>query len=110
MRFLVDAQLPPDLAAWLRSKGHEAHHVVEVGLREASDAAIWASAIAESQMIVTKDRDFVDWARARTPKARILRIRFGNVRRDALIARFETAWGELLEVLVSDVTVIEAGR
>lgn len=61
-------------------------------------------------MIVTKDRDFVDWARARTPKARILWVRLGNMRRDALVARFEAAWLELSEVLAGDVTVIEMGR
>lgn len=61
-------------------------------------------------MIVTKDRDFVDWALARTPKARILWARFGNMRRNALIARFEAAWPELSAALMSDVTIIEVGR
>ena len=84
--------------------------MIEVGLADAPDAAIWARAIAEDFMIVTKDRDFVDWALARTPKARILWVRFGNIRRDALIARFETAWSELSGVLASDVTIIEVGR
>lgn len=110
MRFLVDAQLPPDLSAWLRSKGHEAHHVIELDLAAAPDAAIWTLAIAEMSIIVTKDRDFVDWALARTPKARILWIRFGNIRRDALIARFEAAWPELSDALASDATIIEVGR
>lgn len=110
MRFLVDAQLPPALAAWLRSKGHEADHVVDVALAEAPDAAIWALAIAEGAMIVTKDRDFVDWALARTPKARILWVRFGNIRREALLARLGAAWPELSDVLASDVTIIEVGR
>lgn len=110
MKFLVDAQLPPGLAFWLRSKGHEADHVVDVGLAEAPDAAIWALAIAEKRMIVTKDRDFVDWALARTPKARILWVRFGNIRRDALISRIDAAWSELSEALGSDAPIIEIGR
>ena len=37
MKFLVDAQLPPALAHWLRGAGHEAQAVGEVGLRDASD-------------------------------------------------------------------------
>ena len=110
MRFLVDAQLPPALASWLRSKGYDAHHVIELGLADAPDAAIWAQAIAEGFMIVTKDRDFVDWGLARTPKARILWVRFGNIRRDNLIARFEAAWSELSYALASDATIIEVGR
>lgn len=74
------------------------------------DADVWARAIAEDSMIVTKDRDFVDWALARSPKARILWVRFGNIRRDVLIARFEAAWPRLEDVLASDVTIIEVGR
>ncbi|HWT52824.1 MAG TPA: DUF5615 family PIN-like protein [Caulobacter sp.] len=110
MRFLVDAQLPPALAAWLRSKGHDAHHVVEVGQGDMPDATIWTLAIAEEAMIVTKDRDFVDWALARSPKARILWVRFGNIRRDVLIARFEAAWPRVEDALASDATVVEVGR
>lgn len=61
-------------------------------------------------MIVTKDRDFVDWARVRTPKARILWIRLGNIRSDALLARIDTAWPELFEALKGDATIVELGR
>jgi predicted nuclease of predicted toxin-antitoxin system len=31
MRFLVDAQLPPALAQWLASHGHDAMHVTDLG-------------------------------------------------------------------------------
>jgi predicted nuclease of predicted toxin-antitoxin system len=33
MRFLVDAQLPPALAAWIRDQGHEATAVRDIGLQ-----------------------------------------------------------------------------
>lgn len=84
--------------------------MIDVDLADAPDAAIWARAITEDAMIVTKDRDFVDWALARTPKARILWIRFGNMRRDALLARIDAAWSELSDALKSDVTIVEIGR
>ena len=38
MKFLVDAQLPPMLAEWLRRAGHETKHVQDVDLRDADDA------------------------------------------------------------------------
>lgn len=44
MKFLIDAQLPPALAQWLREAGHEARAAREVGLREAEDSAIWRHA------------------------------------------------------------------
>lgn len=37
VRFLVDAQLPPDLARVLRENGFDAVAVREVGLRDAND-------------------------------------------------------------------------
>jgi len=58
VRFLVDAQLPPALARWLVGKGHEAEHVADCGLAEASDRAIWRYALDAEAVILTKDEDF----------------------------------------------------
>lgn len=41
MKVLIDAQLPPGLKIMLTQAGYEAHHVVDVGLRDASDTAVW---------------------------------------------------------------------
>ena len=57
MRFIVDVQLPPALAAWLIAQGHEAFHVFELVLTWANDAVIWQRAGATSSIIVTKDED-----------------------------------------------------
>ena len=40
MRFLVDANLSPRVAEWLRAQGHDAAHVFEAGLNEAGDHRI----------------------------------------------------------------------
>jgi len=58
VKFLIDAQLPPALAIWLREQGHDAHAVREVDLREALDEAIWAYAQRTGATIMTKDEDF----------------------------------------------------
>ena len=58
MKFLVDAQLPPALAQWLREAGYDAQAVREVGLREADDGGIWRHAQAQGRVIVTKDENF----------------------------------------------------
>lgn len=58
MRFLVDAQLPPALARWFVGKGHEAEHVADCGLADASDRAIWGYALDVGAVILTKDEDF----------------------------------------------------
>ena len=58
MRFLVDAQLPPALAKFLAAGCHEAMHVGDCGLQDASDGAIWDFASKDGSAIVTKDEDF----------------------------------------------------
>ena len=69
MRFLVDAQLPPALARWLAAQGHEAEHVVDCELAQASDPAIWDYAISVGAIIVTKDEDFAQrsWLNLKAP-------------------------------------------
>jgi predicted nuclease of predicted toxin-antitoxin system len=58
MRFLVDNSLSWRLAEWLRANGHDARHVREVGLRDASDQDIYARASEESRIVLWQDVDF----------------------------------------------------
>lgn len=110
MRLLVDAQLPPVLAEWFRGQGLDAQHLSERGLLAASDGEIWDLAVREGYMIVTKDHDFVEWSRHRMPRARVLWVRFGNMRRDLLLARMDVAWASLRDALAGEAAVIEIGR
>ena len=57
MRFLVDNQLPPSLARWLRDRGHDAEHVFESGLHLFDDRDLWARALADARIVVSKDED-----------------------------------------------------
>jgi predicted nuclease of predicted toxin-antitoxin system len=110
LRLLVDAQLPPVLADWPRGHGLTAQHLCELGLLNASDSEIWDPAVREGYVIVTKDRDFVEWSRHRTPRARVLWVRFGNMRRDVLLTRMDGALDDLRQALEGDAAVIEIGR
>lgn len=58
MRFVVDANLSPVVAAGLRGGGHDAVHAVDVGLLTASDEAILAAAAEDDRVIVSADADF----------------------------------------------------
>jgi predicted nuclease of predicted toxin-antitoxin system len=60
LRFLVDAQLPPALARWIRAQGQDADHVADVGLLDAPDTSVWDLAIRQGYAVITKDRDFAE--------------------------------------------------
>jgi predicted nuclease of predicted toxin-antitoxin system len=107
MRFIVDAQLPPALAAWLVSKGHEASHVAEIGLERAEDGAIWDRALAASSIIVTKDEDFAVRKALQATGPAILWIRVGNTTRPDLLAGLERHWAAVVEALERGDGIVE---
>ena len=58
MRFKIDENLHDDVAALLRSHGHDARTVVDEGLRGRADAEIADVARRERRAVVTLDLDF----------------------------------------------------
>jgi predicted nuclease of predicted toxin-antitoxin system len=58
MRFLLDMNLPPAIADWLRSEGHDAIHVREAGYGDLPDREIFVRAAEDSRIVVTFDLDF----------------------------------------------------
>ncbi len=107
MRFLVDAQLPPALADWLRIRGHEAQAVRDIGLRDADDREIWTRAARDGAVIVTKDEDFAMLATANADGPRILWVRTGNLVNRLLLARLAAMWPEIETHLATDARVVE---
>jgi predicted nuclease of predicted toxin-antitoxin system len=91
VKWLIDAQLPRALAQWLREKGHDAVHVVGLGLAEELDRGLWHYALQEGRIVVSKDEDFFILATRPHDKGRLLWIRLGNLRTQALITQLEKA-------------------
>lgn len=98
--------MPPALAVWIRAQGHEASALREIGLRDASDADIWAYACSNNCVLITKDEDFPFLADAQ-PGPPIIWVRTGNLLKRVLLQRFERAWPGLLQHLESGVAIIE---
>ena len=99
MKILIDAQLPPGLKVMLAAAGHEANHVVDVGLRDADDAQVWEYAVRERIAVLTKDEDIAA-RRLREPLGpTIIWLRVGNCSRAALV-RWLTPLLDSIEALV----------
>ena len=91
MKFLVDAQLPARLAAFLNSGGHDALHTS--GLPEgnrSTDAQIVRLADMEARVVITKDRDFRDGHLLSGSPRQLLIVATGNISNSALLSLFET--------------------
>lgn len=58
MNFVVDANLSPRLAEFLRDAGHDAVHVRDIGMRAASDDEIIDYAISTDRIVISHDTDF----------------------------------------------------
>lgn len=59
MKFIVDAQLPRVLAEFLRYRGFDAIHTLDLEARNRTgDDAIRRISVEEGRILVTKDGDF----------------------------------------------------
>ena len=58
MRFKLDENIYTRLAAWLKSKGHDAETVETEGLTGSEDNLIYSTCVQEKRALVTLDLDF----------------------------------------------------
>jgi predicted nuclease of predicted toxin-antitoxin system len=107
VKFLVDAQLPPAVARWLRDAGHDAQAVREVGLREAEDDEIWRHALATGAVIITKDEDFPIRAQQTDTSPVVVWLRIGNTSNHALRLWLIPQLPQLLAWIEQGVRVLE---
>lgn len=107
MKFLVDNQLPTALARFLASRGVDCRHVLDLGLRDATDTAIWEYASRNDCVVISKDEDFLYLASAPSAKARIVWVRIGNCRTKALLSLVERLWPKIEAGLNAGDRIIE---
>jgi predicted nuclease of predicted toxin-antitoxin system len=105
--FVIDAQLPPSLAAALRAAGYDAAHVVDLGLLTAPDRHIWQEVSLRSAVLVTKDRDFSLLRAASDDGPVILWVRVGNAANRILITQIVRALPEIVGAIERGETLIE---
>jgi predicted nuclease of predicted toxin-antitoxin system len=107
MKFLVDNQLPIQLAVFLRWRGHECSHVADLGLDKASDIELWDRCNRDSWALVSKDEDFVLLANRPGDRGRLIWVRLGNCRNKALIDAFGRIHDELVRTIESGQRIVE---
>jgi predicted nuclease of predicted toxin-antitoxin system len=81
--------------------------VAMVNLDAASDAALWQWATREDRIVVSKDEDLFFLANRRGDCGRLLWVRIGNCRRDALLRAFERALPSIVAAFESGQRIVE---
>ena len=107
MKFLVDNQLPQALARLLCNLGHDAAHVIDLGLDEAEDIVLWQYAAKNDLIILTKDEDFSKMCLTRRERAAIVWIRLGNCRKKFLLDTMSRNLPLILDRLQANDQLIE---
>ena len=110
MKFWVDAQLPPALAAWLSEKyAVEALSLRDLGMRDATDAEIFETARQAGAVIISKDSDFVDLVSRHGIPPQLLWVTCGNVTNTRLQTVFDKTFAEALATLSGGQPIVEIG-
>jgi predicted nuclease of predicted toxin-antitoxin system len=110
MRFPIDANLSPRVAAWLRSRGHDAVHVFDLAMAAARDEQILARAAEEDRVLLTSDLGFGEIRARALGSSCVLILRLRSQGSARVIARLEQARAQALPALERGavVTVEEA--
>jgi predicted nuclease of predicted toxin-antitoxin system len=101
VKFLIDANLPSHLCAWLKSRRHAADHLFDLDLLDATDTEIWHHAEARNLIIVSKDIDFYDRALLFGPAPQVIHISVANYSNARLLEIFANEWDEIERALSS---------
>ena len=92
MKFLVDAQLPRRVCAWLRDSGHDATHTLDLPKgNRTTDVELIDIADHENRVVITKDVDFVQSFFVLGRPRRLLLIATGNVSNAVLAQTLKTS-------------------
>jgi predicted nuclease of predicted toxin-antitoxin system len=107
VKFLIDAQLPPALALFLKEAGHEAKHVIDIGLASSDDSLIWDYAVSNATVIITKDEDFAARIQIYPKGPKVVWLRIGNCTNRALLHWFAPLLPHILNCLQQGEKLIE---
>ena len=89
MKFLVDAHLPKSLSDFLKSRGHDSIHTIDLpDSNRTNDQTILSIAGLEKRIIITKDSDFLESFLLVGLPEKLIIIKTGNIRNTDLLTIF----------------------
>ena len=102
MKFIVDAQLPREIAWILRNKGFDAIHTDDLPDKEkTTDNQIREISVNENRIVISKDSNFIDSYFVKRIPPRLVIITTGNIRNNELFSLFSNNIEQIIELLKS---------
>ena len=101
VRFLVDAMLPPKFVRWLNDSGFDARRSTSLGVSGTSDEAIWQVACKTGEIIISRDKDFIELSHT-SPSGKVILYRQGNSNFAQLVREFENNREMILSFAASE--------
>jgi predicted nuclease of predicted toxin-antitoxin system len=106
----LDNQLPPALAAWMRTTlSVDCVPVRDLNLHRASDPEIFRAARDAQVVVMTKDADFVGLLDQHGAPPQVILVTCGNASNVRLRRLIETAWPTILPMLERGEVLVELG-
>ena len=89
MKFLLDAQLPKKLAEFLKWKGYDAIHTLDLpNKNRTTDSEINEISIKEKRVVISRDLDFIESLILFNKPYKLIYIAVGNISNKELIDIF----------------------
>jgi predicted nuclease of predicted toxin-antitoxin system len=110
MRFLVDENLPVDVAQLLQHEGHAVLYLAQSGYRGSTDAEAWSLAAREERIVITRDLDFPMPDLPRPPGLVLLRVPDAFTRMQIARVMSEFIASAAFQQVVGTITVVSPGR
>jgi len=107
VKFLVDNQLPLALAQFLRQRGHEAAHVLDLGMEQSDDRQICDWASTNAHVIISKDEDFFLLGSKPDARFSLVWVRLLNCRNHVLLKAWEDALPDIISTLQTGQRIVE---
>lgn len=100
MRFIVDAQLPKALAQFLRDKGYDAIHTLELPAKNRTDDDIINQiSLQEKRIVISKDSDFYNRYFRKLEPFKLIYLTTGNIHNIELLDIFEKNLDKIIETI-----------
>ena len=110
MTLWLDAQLPPQLAMWIRQTlAINASALRDLGLRDADDVTIFDAARKADAVLISKDSDFIELMMRHGSPPKLIWLTCGNVSNTALQILLRAKLREAIDLLDGGETIVELG-